>query len=572
MPRTTSSASPASRRRRLWTPEQADVGQQLVRASPAGLAFVHSGGLLPPEERNAGTLWLPGEHLLLIADRIVHVVARIRETQRLINAREIPPDTQGPRLGIFMPPRHGKSELTSRYTPAWFLGTNPELRVILTSYGAALSTGWGRKVRDLVDELGELYEITLDPASSRADDWNLDGRRGGMKTAGVGGAITGIGAHLFIVDDPVKDAADAASEVMQDRAWEWWQGTARTRLMPGAGVIVMQTRWHELDLSGRLLAQDPTRDELGRKLPDGERRDDVDGEEWDVLCLPAIANEHEDKAGQDGYGSADELGREAGEPLWPQMYPLPQLAIIKRAVGRYVFSSQYQQTPTPAEGGIFKRADFRYFKVDPERDMFVLYQGVSRSATHGIDPLSGYDVGRAYVYRFGTADLAFSSKETADYTVLAHWAVTPDKDLLLLDVERVHFETEDLPGVVRAFMELHDLTDMRVESAAYGTKVITNLVRQGLAIRSLEADTDKVTRAIAAVPRYEQTTVYHRLGAPWLDKYERELLAFPNGANDDQVDVYSYAALALPGISFDRPKKNEAQTKTQTGGLQSRDL
>lgn len=572
MPRTSSSASPASRQRRLWTPDQAEVGQELVRASPAGLAFVHSGGLLPPGERNAGTLWLPGEHLLLIADRIVEVVKRIRETQQLIEERELPPDTQGPRLMIFMPPRHGKSELTSRYTPAWFLGTNPELRVILTSYGAALSTGWGRKVRDLIEELAELYDIHLDPASSRADDWNLDGRRGGMKTAGVGGAITGMGAHLFIVDDPVKDAADAASEVMQDKTWEWWRGTARTRLMPGAGAIVMQTRWHELDLSGRLLADDPSRDELGALLPAGDRRDDVDGEEWDVLCLPAVANDEDAKGGQDGYGGPDELHREPGDALWPQMYPKAQLQIISRAVGRYVFASQYQQTPTPAEGGIFKRADFRYFKVDPERDMFVLYTELSRTATQGIDPSSAYDVGRAYCYRFSTADLAFSSKETADYTVLGHWIVTPDKDLLLHDVERVHFETEDLPGVITAFAETHNLIDIRVEAAAYGTKVITNLVRAGLPVRSLEADTDKVTRAIAAVPRYEQHTVYHRLGAPWLEKYERELLAFPNGANDDQVDVYSYAALALPGISFAKPKNTEEQRRTETGGLQDMDL
>lgn len=572
MPRTTSSAQPASSRRRLWTPEQEELGQQLIRASPAALAYVHSGGLLPPEERNEGTLWLPGDHLLLIADRIVAVVAKIREVQALIAAREIPPDTQGPRLAIFMPPRHGKSELTSRYTPAWFLGILPELRVILTSYGAALSTGWGRKVRDLIDELGHLYGIALDPASSRADDWNLDDRRGGMKTAGVGGPITGMGAHLMIVDDPVKDAADAASEVMQEKTWEWWRGTARTRLMPGAGAVVMQTRWHELDLSGRLLADDPTRDELGRKLPAGELRDDVDGEEWDVLCLPAIANAEDAKGGQDGYGGPDELHRAPGEALWPQMYPKGQLDRIARAVGRYVFSSQFQQTPSPAEGGIFKRADFRYFKIEPDNDAYILYKENSGRAAGGIRTESAYTVGRAYVYRFGTADLAFSSKETADYTVLSHWAVTPDKDLLLLDVHRVHFETEDLPGVIQTWMEREKLTDMRIESNAYGTKVITNLVIKGFPIRSLEADVDKVTRAIAAVPRYEQHAVYHLLGAPWLEKWEREHLAFPHGANDDQVDTFSYAALALPGISFARPKQSEEQRRTHMGGMQDMDL
>jgi predicted phage terminase large subunit-like protein len=468
----------------------------------------------------------------------VRLVAEVQRVQHAIAQGILPPDAQGPRLMVFMPPRHGKSELISRYTPAWFLGTNPDLRVILAGYGTTFAGTWGRKARDVLEEVGPaLFQVHIDPRSSKADDWNIDGRRGGMLSTGVGGTITGYGAHLLVVDDPVKNAEEARSEVMQEKTATWWRETARTRMMPGAGAIVLQTRWHELDLSGQLLANDPSRDEQGRKLPEGQTREGVDGEEWDVLCLPGIAGE------DDGYGMPDELGRQPGEALWPQMYPTAQLELLRRAIGRYGFSAQFQQTPTPDEGGIFKRADFRYYRLDEH--------GEGRGDVLLLDDHAAgvvKRVGWAWLYRFATVDTATSEKETADYSVMAHWAVTPDRDLVLLDVERHHFEDPELRAFILRTKAAWQVSDVRIEEKAAGQAVVQGLTRAGHAIRPLKADTDKVTRAMGAVPRYEAHTVFHPLAAPWLAKYERELLAFPNGSHDDQVDVFAYAALALPAI------------------------
>lgn len=528
--------------------------------------------------------WIPADHLLLIAQRVVGLVHRIQQVQDAIHRGLLPEDAQGPRLMVFMPPRHGKSELISKYTPAWFLGTHPDLRIILTGYGTQFAGQWGRKARDLVEEVGDpLYGVQISANSSRADDWNLEGHRGGMITAGVGGRITGMGAHLFIVDDPVKSAEEARSEVMQLKTWEWWRETARTRFMPGAGAIVLQTRWHELDLSGHLLANDPHRDRQGRLLPEGERRQDVEGEEWDVLCLPAISLQD----GTDGYGQPDELGRAGtrttiqvpatptepahtrrefqGDALWPQFFPHAQLQILKRTLGRYGFGAQFQQTPTPDEGGIFQRKDFRYLRTEGAGDMltYVLLD-------EHMQPVKR--LGRAYVYEFMTVDPALSEKETADYTVVARWAVSPDRDLLLLDLERHHFEQPDVKGFIIRTKAAWGITDLRVEAKAAGLALVQTLTREGHAVRQLEADVDKVTRAMGAAPRYEAHTVYHLLSAPWLEDYERELLAFPNGAHDDQVDVFAYAALALPGIPIGLARKREQKVKTHTGGLLNADL
>jgi predicted phage terminase large subunit-like protein len=504
----------------------------LAKASPAGLAYVHSGGFAPAEEKAASMVWQPAPHLLLIADRLCDVVRRIRETQTLIVAGELPPDAQGPRVAIEMPPRHGKSELISRYTPPWFLGTNPDLRVMLASYGAALAHEWGRKCRDIVEELGEpLYGVRLNRDSAAADRWDLAGRRGGMVTAGIGGALTGKGGHLIIVDDPVKDQEEANSEVYRQRAKDWWASTLRTRLMPGGGIVVLQTRWHEDDLLGWLLEQART----------------GDGEQWDELKLPAIATE-------DG----DALGRRVGEALWPQMYPLGALRSTEKALGSYWFAALYQQQPMPAGGGVFKRADFRYFRED------ALHYLLARDGGEEV-------VGKDHVYRFMTVDPALSEKETADFTVLAHWGVTPTMDLLLLDVERVRFEQPDVKGLVKNTRRAWGVHDVRVEAVAHGTALLQDLVRDGEPVMALEADRDKVTRALGAVPRYEAHAVFHREGAPWLVDFERELLSFPGGANDDQVDAFSYAALALPGLLV-LSRRQQAPGKTSTGGLRSKML
>jgi predicted phage terminase large subunit-like protein len=375
--------------------------------------------------------------------------------------------------------------------------------------------------------------VQVSPRSAASDHWNLLRRGGGMNTAGVGGPITGFGADLLIIDDPLKDSEQAGSEVIRTKQIEWYQSTARTRLMPGGAIVLMQTRWHEEDLAGWLL----------QEMKDG-------GDQWEVVSLPAIADE------------ADQLGRDVGEALWPERFPLHELERTRRAVGGYYFAAMYQQRPVPAGGALFKRVDFRYFTEDPENDLYVM---------RGAQGEEDRPVGRSYCYRFVTIDPAFSEKETADYTAIGLWAVTPWKDLILLEVARIRFDVENLHAPIHRYYELWQPSDMRIEAKAYGSKVIAALVRQGLPIIPLEADTDKVTRALGAVPRYECHAVFHRAGAPWLEDYEHELLSFPAGAHDDQVDMYSYAALALPELQLVTPRQ-ESMGETQTGCLATQQL
>jgi len=156
-------------------------------------------------------------------------------------------------LLIEAPPRHGKSEFISKYFPAWYLGMYPENRVMLTSYEANFARSWGRKARNVLDEFGkDWFNVTVSTEQKSAVDWETN-HGGGMVTAGVGGALTGRGANLLIIDDPIKNAEEAISETIRDKQWDWWQSTASTRLEPGGIVVVMATRWHKDDLIGKLL-------------------------------------------------------------------------------------------------------------------------------------------------------------------------------------------------------------------------------------------------------------------------------------------------------------------------------
>lgn len=221
-----------------------------------------------------------------------------------------------------MPPRHGKSELASKYFPAWYLGVHPEHRIILASYESSFAAEWGRKARDVLVEYGHLYGVQVRQDSSAADHWNLLKRRGGMDTAGRGAAITGRGADLLVLDDAsAKNYEEAMSPTIREHTWDWFTSTAYTRLSPNGKVVVIATRWHEDDLSGRLIKQGG----------------------WHVLSLPAIAEED------------DEMGRLPGEPLWPEMFGLDALEQIKTTIGAHKFAALYQQRPIPSTGSTFKR-------------------------------------------------------------------------------------------------------------------------------------------------------------------------------------------------------------------------
>lgn len=227
-------------------------------------------------------------------------------------------ENTGPKFIIIdAPPRHGKSEYTSKHLPSWYLGRYPEKHVILTSYGANFARSWGRKARDLLEEHGErLFGVGVSTSTHAANDWQTT-YGGGMITAGVGGQITGRGANLFIIDDYLKNAQDAMSELIRDTQWEWWNSTAYTRLEPDAIVVVMATRWHKDDLIGRMI----NAHEIG-ELPDIK-----------IIHCPAIA------------GRNDSLNRYVGQALWPKRWPKKALLKKKRSISKYWWDAMYQGKP-----------------------------------------------------------------------------------------------------------------------------------------------------------------------------------------------------------------------------------
>lgn len=236
---------------------------------------------------------------------------------------------------IFMPPRHGKSELASKRFPAWCLGRQPRRQIIAASYNSDLANDFGRNVRNIVaePEFGQVFPgVSLAPDSQAANRMNTN-HRGTYVAAGVGTAVTGRGADIALIDDPFKDREEADSERRRELVWDWYRSTLFTRLMPGGAIVLIQTRWHEDDLAGRLLEHE--------------------GGQWDILDLPAI--------------------NDAGEALWPEWYPLAALERIKATVGPREWSALYQQKPQPDEGTYFKREWFKEWTELPP----VRYYGTS---------------------------------------------------------------------------------------------------------------------------------------------------------------------------------------------------
>lgn len=392
-----------------------------------------------------------------------------------------------------MPPRHGKSELISRYFPAWYLGVYPDRRIILTSYEADFAATWGRKARNILEEYGpQLFGVEVSRDSSAASRWDLAGREGGMVTAGVRGPITGRGAHVAIIDDPVKNDQEANSQTHRDAVWDWYRATFSTRLQDDGAIILVMTRWHEDDLAGRLL----------KAMEEG-------GEKWEVLRLPALAEEN------------DPLGRQPDEPLCPELFPKMALDSIRERVGPYWWAALYQQRPAPPGGTVFKRQWFSKVVDNPPPDLqYVRYW-----------------------------DLATSTKETADWTAGARVGVDSDGNLYIVDMIRRRLEWPDTRRLIIATAQLDGRsTRVGVEKVAFQLAAWQDLMREKeLISHSVEAvpvDRDKVLRARPWAARAEAGKVYLVRG-PWISEFLAEVEAFPHGQHDDQVDAVSGAVQML---------------------------
>lgn len=399
------------------------------------------------------------------------------------------------RLMIFMPPRHGKTELAGIRFPAWVLGHHPDDPIIFASYSASLAEAKSRECRNLVESrpyqavfgrfscLDVPVELAGDRRSGRA--WGIEGHRGGMLAAGVGGGITGYGAKLFIIDDPHKNRQEANSSTIRDAIWGWYGSTARTRLEPGGAIILIQTRWHEDDLAGRLLrtaAEDPSADQ------------------WEVLHLPAIGDQN--------------------RALWPERFPLKELERIRATIGTWEFEALYQGRPRPLKGALFQRQWFRVVSAAPPDLQWVRYW-----------------------------DLAATTKETADQTAGAKVGLGDDGTLFIADVLAGRWEWPDARRVITS-TALADGAGVQVgiEAAMLQVGMIQELRRDpqlaAHTLRGVRVEADKVVRANAWAARAEGGKVALVEG-PWVGPFLSEVCDFPMGPHDDQVDAVSGAVKML---------------------------
>jgi predicted phage terminase large subunit-like protein len=385
---------------------------------------------------------------------------------------------------INAPPRHGKSESLSLWLPIWYLWWYPGNRIILASYGDSVASRWGRRVRDTILSIPELNaRIGINPKKMAAREWETI-HGGGMKTCGVGGPITSYGAELILIDDPHKDWAEAQSATIRGRIIDWWEATLESRLEPpngAGGVVLLQTRWHQRDLSGYLLEDFP----------------DV----WKNIRLPALAEEN------------DPLGRDVDEALCPERYSAKMLMGWRKSKPE-AFAGLYQQRPTPLEGGIIKRSWIKHYDDLPAKPIDVVISWDMTFKEHG----SSYVVGQVWFQHGANFYLLHQERGRWDF------AQTLKKTLALHKHCLEYYET---------------VREVLIEEAANGHAIISSLRDQVAGVIGVRATKSKIERVHNTGPLFEAGNVYfpNRAIAPWIMEFVEELVTFPNATNDDQVDA-----------------------------------
>jgi predicted phage terminase large subunit-like protein len=417
------------------------------------------------------------------------------------------------RMMVFMPPRHGKSELVSRKLPAYIFGRNPDAAVIATSYSADLAQGMNRDAQRIIDNqtYKELFPKTDLLGNNKigsgrrylrnSDMFEIVGHKGTYRCAGVGGGITGFGGDYIIIDDPIRNRAEANSSTYRESIWNWYASTLYTRLEKDACILLTQTRWHEDDLAGRLLAAS----------------NEPNGDKWTVISLSAVRDEND---------CPYDL-RQSGDALWESKYDAQALAVIKTTVGSYNWAALYQQRPAPESGGLFKREWWRRWAALPT-DLF--------------DYLQSWDC-------------AFKGVSTSDYVVGQVWARSHKNpaDFYLIDQVRGRMAfTETVSAVRDLSAKWPKATRKLIEDKANGAAVMDVLKKEIPGLIAIEPQGGKVVRAHAASPIVESGNVFVPQNASWVGDYVEELTAFPNAANDDQVDATTQALIYYTN----KPKAN----------------
>lgn len=399
-----------------------------------------------------------------------------------------------PVLVVQAPPQHGKSDIVSRYAPAFMFGLNQDLSVGGLSYSKDLATDMNRDVQRIMmsPEYNRLFPeaalnskrvVTVEVEAKRNSDvFEIVGRKGRYIGQGVGGPLTGKRLDIGIIDDPIKNAQEALSQTVKDGIWNWYITTFLTRLSKNSGQIIMATSWATDDLSGRILRANAKAKHL----------------KFVAINLP----------GEKGYDPARREGA-----LVPDLHPLDKLQETKAVMSDYFWSAMYQQSPIALGGNMFKTEGFQYWKGVPPK----------------------------LKWRSVYADTAQKTKEHNDYSVFQCWGESWEGQAVLLDQVRGKWEAPELLTQAKAFWAKHrgsdaggTLRSFKVEDKASGTGLIQSMI--GIPVVGIPRSTDKITRAMDAIPLIQSGNVLLPEDAPWLSDYLSEFAAFPKGAHDDQID------------------------------------
>ena len=412
------------------------------------------------------------------------------------------------RLIINMPPRHTKSEFASYLLPAWFLGKYPAKKVIQTSHTAELAVGFGRKVRNLVDS--EIYhdifpELVLQADSKAAGRWNTS-KGGDYFAIGVGGAVTGKGADVLIIDDPhsEQEAAMAASNPeVYDKVYEWYTSGPRQRLQPGGAIVIVMTRWASRDLTGQVTKAAAARG----------------GEEWEIIEFPAILP--------------------SGNPLWPQFWSLDELTTLQKELPNSKWQAQYQQNPIGNESAIVKRDWWKWWEhAEPPKCEYILQ----------------------------TWDTAFEKNQRADYSAGTTWGIfnlNEDHGLpniILLNTYKKRVEWVDLKRDVLKEYQDWETDGLLIEKKATGAPLIYELRSMGIPVQ--EYTPSKGQDKIARLNSVSDIIASGKVWIPqtrWAEELVDEIAAFPSGEHDDLVDATTLALMRFRQGGFLRLPSDEPE-------------
>lgn len=479
-----------------------------------------------------------------------------------------------PRLMLLMPPRHGKSELASKMFPPWHLGRHPDHEIIACSYNISLAMGFSKKIKQIIDDPAyqTVFDTRLDPNNRSTEEWTLAADTGGYVAAGVGGGITGKGAHVLIIDDPIKNAEEADSVTTRDSIWDWYGSTAYTRLAPGAGVLIIQTWWHDDDLAGR----------VQQAMAAGTDDEDVD--QFEIIKYPAIAEATEfldedtdeivrvtmSESAKQVFAAMDRLSdgmeeakvladlaiaeamakgvdtsrlkflRFQGESLHPARYDLRKLKKIKATIAARFWSALFQQNPVPDDGAFFSRDMFR----------------------RGPLPFAkSYNIQIAW-------DFAIGIKKQNDFTV-GTVGMQDEHDMLHV-AEQVRFKSNDTDYIITSIIDLaekwnHPSLILGFEDGQIWKTLESSFIKACRLrrfyprVQVLPPLTDKEVRASPLKGRMQAGMVSFAENAEWYEGCQAEMLRFPAGVHDDRVDSTAWMAQIAIGRTPPLPVKKKTE-------------